>query len=73
VQDASAMFTGDLVECGVAPFLGEASFQDWMQALDRICPYRPATLIPGRGTSAIRHEVADAAIAVQRAYLDLMW
>lgn len=73
VQDAGVMFTGDLVERGVAPFLGEASFQDWMQTLDKIAPYRPAVLVPGRGRPVSGKEAAQSALAEQRSFVDQMW
>ena len=73
VQDASTMFTGDMIEIGVAPFLGEASFQDWMQALDQIRPYRPSVLAPGRGAPVQGHEDCAEVIALQRTFVDEMW
>lgn len=73
VQDASVMFAGDLVECGVVPFLGEASFQDWMQTLDEIAPYRPAVLVPGRGAPVVGHDAAACALTAQRDFVDRMW
>ncbi len=72
VQDAGALFAGDLVERGVTPFVGDATAGEWIQTLDKLAAYQPVALIPGRGPVA-RGEAALAAIAGQRDYVDALW
>lgn len=73
VQDADAMFVGDLVERGVAPFLGDASFSEWLEVLDKLTQYRPARLVPGRGAAGADKSDSLEMIAWQRAFVDGMW
>ena len=73
VQDAGALFTGDLVERGVAPFIGDAAAPDWIATLDRLALYRPAVLAPGRGPAALSGAEARDAFAAQRRFVAEMW
>ncbi len=43
------LFSGDLVEYGVAAYAGDAHLADWPQTLDALRALAPATLVPGRG------------------------
>lgn len=72
VQDAGAMFSGDLVERGVTPFIGDALAAEWLATLDRLAPYKPRVLVPGRGAVARGHE-ATQALAHQKAFIDNLW
>lgn len=73
VQDAGALFTGDLVETEVAPFIGDASAPEWIATLDRLAPYRPRVLIPGRGPVAASSADAAAALRRQRSFIETIW
>ena len=73
VQDAGALFTGDLVEREVAPFIGDASAPEWIATLDRLAPYRARALVPGRGPVADTSQAAADALSDQRNFIETMW
>lgn len=43
------LFSGDLVEYGVAAYAGDAQLADWPRTLDALRALEPAILVPGRG------------------------
>jgi glyoxylase-like metal-dependent hydrolase (beta-lactamase superfamily II) len=43
------LFSGDLVEYGVAAYAGDAQLADWPTTLDALRALEPAILVPGRG------------------------
>lgn len=73
VQDAGVLFTGDLLECGVTPFIGDASAPDWIRTLDRLTPYRARVTIPGRGGVVTGGDASLTSIATQRSFIEDLW
>lgn len=67
VIGASAVFSADMVEHGMTPFLMEGRPEGWMAALDRMEPSLSAgaTIYPGHGAAG----AAPVLIASQRVYL----
>ena len=63
------LFSGDLVEAGAAPYMGDAFVQVWAgPTLDALHELGAETIVPGRGP-AVRGEAAFGAIASTRAFL----
>lgn len=69
VPDAGTMITGDVVERGVAPYLADGSFDDWVSVIDILRQYRPRALIPGRGAPAQGREAAQGALMETRYFV----
>ena len=67
VAGAGAVFSADMVEHGMTPFLLEGHVEGWMAALDRMEATLPVgtTLYPGHGAAG----AAPVLVAAQRAYL----
>jgi len=64
-----ALFAGDLVEAGAAPYMGDAFVGDWAgPTLDALDELGAETIVPGRGP-AVRGDAATDAIASTRAFL----
>lgn len=69
VPDARVLYSGDLVECGAAPYLGDAYPAEWATGtLDVVASYDAAALVPGRGP-AVRGSAVRQSIEDTRAYL----
>lgn len=63
------LFSGDLVEAGAAPYMGDAFVGEWAgSTLDALEALGAETIVPGRGP-AVRGEAAAEAIASTRAFL----
>ena len=63
------LFSGDLVEAGAAPYMGDAFVGEWASGtLDALEALGAETIVPGRGP-AVRGEAAVEAIASTRAFL----
>jgi len=63
------LFSGDLVEAGAAPYMGDAFVHEWAGAtLDALHELGAETIVPGRGP-AVRGEAAIQAISSTRAFL----
>ncbi len=63
------LFSGDLVEAGAAPYMGDAFVHAWAgPTLDALLELGANTIVPGRGP-AVRGEAADEAIASTRTFL----
>lgn len=69
VPGSAVMFTGDLVQTSAVPYCGDAHLSDWTRALDRIAAFRPTTLVPGRGKSAIGATAVAQAIENTRDFV----
>ena len=69
VPDASAMFSGDIVEYRSACYCGDAHFADWPATLDAIAAFRPKALAPGRGDALVGENKVAEAIALTRDFL----
>ena len=63
------LFSGDLVEAGAAPYMGDAYVGTWAgPTLDALEGLGAETIVPGRGP-AVRGDAAGEAIASTRAFL----
>lgn len=63
------LFSGDLVEAGAAPYMGDAFVSEWAGGtLDALEALGAETIVPGRGP-AVRGEAAVEAILSTRAFL----
>ena len=69
VPDASAMFSGDIVEYRSACYCGDAHFADWPATLDAIAAFRPKALAPGRGDALVGEGKVAEAITLTRDFL----
>jgi glyoxylase-like metal-dependent hydrolase (beta-lactamase superfamily II) len=67
------LFAGDLVEARAAPYMGDASIENWSTTtLDRVAGLGAEALVPGRGP-ALRGDEVEKAIEETRAYLVAVW
>jgi glyoxylase-like metal-dependent hydrolase (beta-lactamase superfamily II) len=73
VPDASAMFTGDIVEYRSACYCGDAHFNDWSGTLDAIEHFAPRAIVPGRGDALTRPDIVTEAIALTRDFIRLTY
>ena len=73
LPDERILFAGDLVEAQAAPYMGDASIEEWTtRTLDRIEALEPQALVPGRGP-ALRGDEVREALAEMRAYTSTLW
>jgi glyoxylase-like metal-dependent hydrolase (beta-lactamase superfamily II) len=63
------LFAGDLVECGVTPYCGDAHFRDWPKTLDRLAGFQAEKLVPGRGEALVSPDAVRAGLEGTRAFL----
>jgi glyoxylase-like metal-dependent hydrolase (beta-lactamase superfamily II) len=69
LPDERILFAGDLVEARAAPYMGDASVEEWSTTtLDRVEALGAQTIVPGRGPAA-----GPEAIAETREYLRTLW
>ena len=67
------LVAGDLVEAAAAPYMGDASIEEWTsRTLPRIEQLEPQALVPGRGPVSRGGDVA-ACLAEMRAYTTTLW
>jgi glyoxylase-like metal-dependent hydrolase (beta-lactamase superfamily II) len=67
------LFAGDLVEAKAAPYMGDASIEEWTTStLARLEALDPAVLVPGRGPT-LRGDEVRVAFAEMRAYTTTLW
>ncbi len=68
------LFSGDLVEAGAAPYMGDAAMEEWSTStLDRLEALGAETLVPGRGPALRGADEVATGIAETRAYLRTLW
>jgi glyoxylase-like metal-dependent hydrolase (beta-lactamase superfamily II) len=73
LPDERILFAGDLVEARAAPYMGDASIEEWTaQTLARIEALEPRALVPGRGP-ALRGDDVGAGLTEMRAYTTTLW
>ena len=66
------MFAGDLVENGVAPYMGDGHCKDWPKVLKALGDRHAEALLPGRGDPLIGDEaIAEAVVATQDFVVEL--
>jgi cyclase len=59
IPDASVVFAGDLLFCGVTPNSWSGSASSWRRALDAIDQLEPAVIVPGHGPVSDRSGLAE--------------
>ena len=69
VPDADALFAGDLLENGAAPWFGDGFPMDWPATTERMLPLVRGAVVPGHGGVADRTFV-EASLAQFRAVAD---
>jgi cyclase len=57
ISEPRILLTGDNLTAGRHPYRGEASFSDWIQALERMKTYDIEYIIPGHGNICGREEI----------------
>jgi glyoxylase-like metal-dependent hydrolase (beta-lactamase superfamily II) len=63
------LLAGDLVENGVAPYLGDGHCTDWPKALRRLRDMHAEALLPGRGDPLIGDEGVEEVIAATQTFV----
>ena len=69
VENDRVLLAGDLYFSGRIPFVGNADSKNWLVALDRMGPLKPAKVIPGHGQAGSNPEPD---IALTRDYLSFL-
>jgi glyoxylase-like metal-dependent hydrolase (beta-lactamase superfamily II) len=68
------LFAGDLVEARAAPYMGDASIEEWSTAtLDAVAELGAEALVPGRGPAVVGRAAVERAIEETRQYLKTLW
>jgi glyoxylase-like metal-dependent hydrolase (beta-lactamase superfamily II) len=67
------LIAGDLVEAQAAPYMGDASIEEWTsETLPRIERLEPRVLVPGRGP-VVRGDDVRGCLAEMRGYTATLW
>jgi len=73
LPEERVLFSGDLVECGAAPYTGDAYLTDWPATLERLRALGPEKLVPGRGEALTNPVDVAAGIEGTREFLTTMF
>lgn len=73
LEPENILFAGDLVECGAAPYCGDAYFEEWIKTLSELALLNPQTLVPGRGPALTNASDAQSAISMTRGFVSRLY
>lgn len=73
LPEERVLFSGDLVEYGATPYMGDGYLEEWPKTLDRLVALEPRRLVPGRGDALTTPESIDAAITDTREFVSAMY
>ena len=73
LESEKILFAGDLVECGAAPYCGDAYFEEWIKTLSDLALLTPEVLVPGRGAAQTTPKDAQSAIAMTRGFISRLY
>lgn len=73
LEPEKILFAGDLVECGAAPYCGDAYFEEWIKTLSELALLNPGVLLPGRGPALTNPSEVQSAIAMTRGFISRLY
>jgi glyoxylase-like metal-dependent hydrolase (beta-lactamase superfamily II) len=69
LPDERTLFTGDLVENNVTPYLGDGHCTDWPKALRAVREMHAEALLPGRGDALVEEETIEEALTATQTFV----
>ncbi len=72
VPDCKALFSGDLLEYGAAPYCGDAQLAEWPATLRKISALGAETAVPGRGNALFNAKEVNESINSTTQYVTML-